>query len=364
MQNTVEVTSLKSTNKPSIDKQLPAYAKCSKIKYHIDRNVLSEYAKYVKKALEIIKSRTFLEFEEQNKPIDRTGINFYSSANEDKVEISYDDKKPTNVRLTGDAYVNRDWLRFYIGYALGLIPEIARKDRDYNVKVFIGNISNFYKKYFEIRKDYPRIYYTTDFDFSSIMLLKPYFGNSPRHNPTYVSNVYPHYEYQFTNNDKFSFNDYKRLNLLYCENQCPKKLCANYGYHGNSCETCKCVFPFTGKDCKSFYKRSKDCSGNIAIIAKPKPIGKRLKNVPDKCYYIIKSDNSKKKVKFTIKKFFTKKPGSCEILIKYRKDKGAEGLLIRRNVYNLSLPALSNNVIVTYFSKDPENELVIGYQEV
>uniref|UniRef100_A0A0N5B5U8 Astacin domain-containing protein n=1 Tax=Strongyloides papillosus TaxID=174720 RepID=A0A0N5B5U8_STREA len=367
IQNTIEVTSSKSTKASSKDMQLQLNVDCSKIKYYFDKTVFEGYRKYVEKTLGIIQNKTFLKFEKEEKLIYGVGIIFYSNDKEDKVELSYGNKKPTKVNLTDSAYVNRDLLRFYIGYALGLIPEITRRDRDFAVKVFDDKILPSYKKYYDKNESYPDIYYSTDFDVSSAMVAKFYFGSKPGvpKPPAYATKFSPHYDLQIRDSEKFSFNDYKRLNSLYCKDQCKNKQeCANYGYYGNSCDKCRCVFPFAGNDCKSLYRRPEECSKNITTIANSRKKLWKLKNVSKKCYYIIKSSDSSKKIKFSIKRLVVKKPGSCEILIKYRKDKGAEGISIRKDVKDFSLPALSNSVIVTYFSSDSNNELVIGYQEV
>uniref|UniRef100_A0A0N5BU53 Metalloendopeptidase n=1 Tax=Strongyloides papillosus TaxID=174720 RepID=A0A0N5BU53_STREA len=361
IQSTIET---KSKKKSPSKKQLPSYVQCSKpIRYHFQNATYDRY--YVQSTINEIEKRTFLKFKKENNSIKDIGINFYVNSKEDKVELSYDDKKPTVVNLTEKTYADRILTRFFFGYALGLIPELARKDRDSDVKVFEKNISDSYKKYYEKKSSYPESYYATGFDFGSVMLAKPFFGNISKNKRTYMSKFYPHYENQISNFYDLSFNDYKRLNLLYCKDKCKSsKKCAYSGYYGNTCKSCTCFLPFTGQYCTSYDIRSPECGKDITIKAYSSKKTKTVKNFNGKCFYIIEAKNSKKKVKLTIEKFKINSPYSHSLYIRYRKDKGAEGLLIEKNVTNLSLPALSNSVIINFYSYDKKNELVLKYQEV
>uniref|UniRef100_A0A0N5BU52 Peptidase M12A domain-containing protein n=1 Tax=Strongyloides papillosus TaxID=174720 RepID=A0A0N5BU52_STREA len=114
-----------ATQKPSAQKQLPSYVQCSTIKYYIN-NDFDSY--YVEDAIEDIQEKTFLKFIKIKNPITNVGINFFSNKKEDKVVLSYDDKKPTVVNLTKETYGYKHLVGYYLGYALGLIPELARKD--------------------------------------------------------------------------------------------------------------------------------------------------------------------------------------------------------------------------------------------
>uniref|UniRef100_A0A0N5BUR6 Astacin domain-containing protein n=1 Tax=Strongyloides papillosus TaxID=174720 RepID=A0A0N5BUR6_STREA len=259
--------------------------------------------------IENIQSETFLKFTKEKYPIRNVGINFYSNNKEDKVELSYDDKKPTVVNLTKETYGYRHLVGYYLGYALGLIPELARKDRD--------------------------------------------------------SDFYPYYENQISKYNDFSFNDYKRLNLLYCKDICKKsKTCGNYGYYGNNCDSCECFYPFHGKDCTLYHERHSECGKDITIKAYSKAKEKKLKNISlGECFYIIKANNPKKKVKLTIKRF-KGVPGRYKLEIKYRKDKGAEHLKINGDVTWFKFPPLSSSVIINFVSYSPGNELELKYQEV
>uniref|UniRef100_A0A0K0F198 Astacin domain-containing protein n=1 Tax=Strongyloides venezuelensis TaxID=75913 RepID=A0A0K0F198_STRVS len=364
IQSTIEAKLLKFKRKSSKGKQLPAYVQCSApIRYYFQIGLNDKYL--ITKAMYNIQCETFLKFKEEKNLINDTGINFFVNSEEDKVKLSYVDKTPTIVNLTENTYHNKVLAGFYFGYALGLIPEIARKDRNRKVKVFKQNILPKYRKFYKKKKAYPKSYYATRFDFSSIMFAKPFFGSKSRDKRTYKLKTYSDYNKQIKEFNEFSFNDYKRLNILYCKDECKNSIrCENFGYHGDNCDSCKCFFPFRGRDCRSYVLRSKECGKEFATKAYPKPRQKIFTDLHGECYYIIKANNPKKKVKLTIKKFNTTKIYSYDLIIKYRKDKGAEGLKIERNITELKFPPLSRSVIITYTSYDWDNELVLEYQEV
>uniref|UniRef100_A0A0N5BH21 Astacin domain-containing protein n=1 Tax=Strongyloides papillosus TaxID=174720 RepID=A0A0N5BH21_STREA len=177
---------------------------------------------------------------------------------------------------------------------------------------------------------------------------------------TFRSKFDSSYEKQIGGLGLYSFNDYKRLNVLYCKDQCkqaPK--CQNRGYYGNNCKTCKCVYPFAGESCKSYAKKIGTCEESF-LKAYSKPKTKTFKKYTGECYYIIEAKNNRKKVKLTIVNF--KGVGQYKLEVKYRNDKGAAGLLITRDVKNIVFPSLSSSVIVTYHTYNTSNALTIKYQ--
>uniref|UniRef100_A0A0N5BKW5 Astacin domain-containing protein n=1 Tax=Strongyloides papillosus TaxID=174720 RepID=A0A0N5BKW5_STREA len=344
----------------STKKWLPPYSTGSKrIRYYIRSDYIMTY---VKDGFKEIEKKTCLKFKEQKSPVQIIGINFYYNYNDDIIKMSYSKKKPTIVNLKRDTYMLKKMTRFYIGYALGLIPEVTRRDRDSNVIIFKENISYSFERFFEKVKNYPDSYYNTDFDFSSIMMFDSSFGSNYDGNHTYMSKFYPFYGSMINEYAEFSFNDYKRLNVLYCKDQCKKApKCQNRGYYGSNCDTCNCVYPFAGKFCKSYSKKVGTCEGSF-LKAYSSAKTKTFKEYKGECYYIIKAKNSRKKVKLTIVNF--KGVGQYKLEVKYRKDKGAAGVLITSDVENFTFPSLSSSVIVTYHADNITNELVLKYQEV
>uniref|UniRef100_A0A0N5BU54 EGF-like domain-containing protein n=1 Tax=Strongyloides papillosus TaxID=174720 RepID=A0A0N5BU54_STREA len=197
------------------------------------------------------------------------------------------------------------------------------------------------------------------------MFARPFFGSNSRDKHTYKFKSYSYYKKQIKEFNEFSFNDYKRLNILYCKNQCKEsEKCENFGFHGDNCDSCKCFFPFRGRDCRSYELRSNECGKEFKTKAYSKPREKTFIDLHGECYYIIKANNPEKKVKLTIKKFKTIKTYTYHLLIKYRKDKGAVGLEIQSNVTEFKLPPVSSSIIISYASYDSDNELVLKYQEV
>uniref|UniRef100_A0A0K0FAV7 Astacin domain-containing protein n=1 Tax=Strongyloides venezuelensis TaxID=75913 RepID=A0A0K0FAV7_STRVS len=357
LRNTIEAKSLKHDKKSLKNQELPAYTKSSPIKFYLqDDNIVN----YAQGAIDFIEFSTFLKFSKQSRKINDVGINFYYNNKEDKVELSYDNKKPTIVNLTKNTYNSKHLAKFYVGYALGLIPEIARKDRDSEVKIFSQNILAKYKKFYDKKKGYPESYYATDFDYSSMMMFNSSFGSIEKGKRTFKSEFESFYEKQIGGLGSYSFNDYKRLNILYFKDKCknaPK--CQNKGYYGNNCNECKCVYPFAGKYCKSYAKKIGTCEDSfLNAYSNAKTI--TFNKYAGECYYIIKAKSKRRKVKLTIVNF--KGVGQYKLEVKYRKDKGAAGLLINRDVKNIVFPSLSSSVIVTYHTYNVSSVLTIKYQ--
>uniref|UniRef100_A0A0K0FHW5 Astacin domain-containing protein n=1 Tax=Strongyloides venezuelensis TaxID=75913 RepID=A0A0K0FHW5_STRVS len=189
-------------------KSFPPYSTGSKrIRCYIRYDYITTY---VKDALKKIEKKTCLKFKEQQSPVQMIGINFIITIMMIKLKCHIVKKKPTIVNLNRDTYILKKVTRFYSGYALGLLPEITRKDRDSNVIIFKGKISYLFEKFFKKVNNYPDSYYNTDFDFFSIMMFDSSFGSKYGGNHIFMSKFYPFYDNIISEYDEFSFNDYKR----------------------------------------------------------------------------------------------------------------------------------------------------------
>uniref|UniRef100_A0A0K0FCB2 Metalloendopeptidase n=1 Tax=Strongyloides venezuelensis TaxID=75913 RepID=A0A0K0FCB2_STRVS len=352
--------------KPVFKKQPPPYTKISNVINYYHPNYLDN--QIFVRTFDIIKANTCLDFQKANKSLKTIGINFYKAKRKNTIKLSASTKKSTKVFLKSKIYKNDRVLKYYIGLALGLIPELKRKDRDNDVKIFFGNILPPFKQYYKTNAYYHRIFKNTDFDFSSMMLYDSSYGKKYRGKPTYKSKFYPYYERSLKLFQDFSFNDLKRLNYLYCYSNFTKAdECKNGGYFGRDRTVCECVYPFKGNNCETLVPNYPLCVKETILNATSTKKNKTITNKNKLCYFFIKA-KPEKKIKMTILKFKTSNSNNCfgfpKLEIKYRRDKGARGLCLCENTKNIVLPALSNEIIMTFESFNSDDKLTFSYQQV
>uniref|UniRef100_A0A0N5C4P7 Metalloendopeptidase n=2 Tax=Strongyloides papillosus TaxID=174720 RepID=A0A0N5C4P7_STREA len=346
-------------------KQPPPYAKISKvIKYYHSKNLDNQI---FSRNFNIIKANTCLDFQKTNKSLNTIGINFFETRKKNIVKLSVSTKKPTEVFLKKSIYNNDRMLKFYIGLALGLFPELKRRDRDNNVRIFSENILPSYRQYFKVDFDYHGFFNNTDFDFSSMMLYDLSFGTKYRGKSAYKSKLYPYYEKSLKLFQYFSYNDLKRLNNLHCINNSKKaNECKNGGYYGRNRTVCECVYPFKGNKCEELVPNHHECSNETIINATSIRQTKTITNTNKLCYYFIKG-NPGKKIKIEVLQFETSHSsqsfGFPNLEIKYRRDKGARGLCLCENTKSIVLPPLSNEIIIVFESLYSIDKLTFSYQE-
>uniref|UniRef100_A0A0K0DV26 Metalloendopeptidase n=1 Tax=Strongyloides stercoralis TaxID=6248 RepID=A0A0K0DV26_STRER len=143
-----------------------------------------------------------------------------------------------------------------MGHALGMLREQRRTDNDKYVRRLLWNINTTYLGKF-MKKN------------ASDTFGVPYDLGSGMHSG----------RYDFSANGKetllpldksfirtigqieFSFNDYKLLNIYYCDKKCPEKLnCLNYGYTDpNDCTKCRCPTFYGGTYCEKKRVSDEGC---------------------------------------------------------------------------------------------------------
>uniref|UniRef100_A0A0N5BS80 Astacin domain-containing protein n=1 Tax=Strongyloides papillosus TaxID=174720 RepID=A0A0N5BS80_STREA len=300
--------------------------------------------------------------------LSKLSINFYYG-NNNNVKLSESINKPTTVFLKKTVAKNTNELLFFIGYALGLVPEITRKSSRVYVKVWKENIleSDFERYYKEKMYDSKTIA-STSFDHSSKMLSSPYFRSRNKQKTyTFLSDLSQYYEENINRTEFFSYNDIKRLWYLYCRDKCGKKNdCKNSAYFKNGCNQCQCPKPFAGDKCQHILNNDESCGRTqIYFISSFREIHEK-NNIQSFCSYVVKGENGKK-VRFEILNLTLSREDACKngfgLEVKYRNDKGAAGLFLCRNLTNISFPALSNEVYFT-FSDIGKNMLEFRIQEV
>uniref|UniRef100_A0A0N5CDZ0 CUB domain-containing protein n=1 Tax=Strongyloides papillosus TaxID=174720 RepID=A0A0N5CDZ0_STREA len=172
----------------------------------------------------------------------------------------------------------------------------------------------------------------------------------------------------FSQFEFFSHNDLKRINYLYCKDECEKThKCDHGGYHEQSCFVCKCPYRLMNEKCTSMYPNLGNCSIERNLWASRSEKKLLVKNFAGVCHFSIKSKKGKK-IRITVLELKLSRVNLCahdiELEIKYSRDKGAVGLRLCDNYKNIKIPAQSSEIFVTFGDSKPNNKLSISYQEV
>uniref|UniRef100_A0A0K0FBQ8 Metalloendopeptidase n=1 Tax=Strongyloides venezuelensis TaxID=75913 RepID=A0A0K0FBQ8_STRVS len=365
--------SLKVTSKKQFKKKLPELKPRlpNTISFYVDKSLL--HGSMLKKTIKIVENHICIKFLEQETEVTGAGINFFKTSNYSDIILDKNLSKPTNIYFNNkDLHPNQlKYLYFFTGMALGLIPETTRYDRDKYIEVYEKNITEPYLKYYE--KETTMRNYFSSFDYGSVMVPEKLFG-SKNYLLTYKAKYYPYYDDISGMEWSFTYNDYRRLNRMYCKNKCPNlKGCNNRGhvFFSNGCKRCLCNRGFIGPICETYPVQTHISCGVKALY---KSYGKKSyiirKNVSGDCFYRIKSSNGRK-VAITVNSLVSPSQNLmlCKffgINIYYRSDWGVSPLVICPNTSKVVIPALSNEVYMVYykFVSDPPINFTITYRNV
>uniref|UniRef100_A0A0K0FFE5 Astacin domain-containing protein n=1 Tax=Strongyloides venezuelensis TaxID=75913 RepID=A0A0K0FFE5_STRVS len=361
-----KTTTSKPSHKPGTSYKSPYYIKQTTIKYYLDHRLLEKFYALIHMQTIHINTLTCLKIERQTNPKDKKDIDI-GWCSENWVKLSTTKGTPTKVCLKENTTKNE--VLFYFGYALGLVPEITRNDSSLYVTVFENNISprTDYEKYYEVQQYSSKIIANSSFDYYSMMLSSQYFKSRKNDKRTYrfESNLGKYYEKTANMSDVFNHNDLKRLWYLYCNKKCPSLYCPNYGYPMNNCKGCICPKPISGKKCDELYENPRICGETQEFIANSSKSFYTIKNVKGDCYYLIKSQGNKK-VQFIVENLNISSAEDCHryagLTVKYREDRGAEGLLLCGNYTNISFPPLTSEIYLMFVGYG-RNKLRFSIQE-
>uniref|UniRef100_A0A0N5B422 Metalloendopeptidase n=1 Tax=Strongyloides papillosus TaxID=174720 RepID=A0A0N5B422_STREA len=141
-------------------------------------------------------------------------------------------------------------------HALGFTHEQSRADRDKYLKILINNVKDFAIENFLKLQLTDALDYGVPYDYGSAMHYNSH-SFSKNGQPTMLPYI-PMYEKTIGSKSEATFLDIMVLNLYYCEDICLNKItCKNNGYQDpNSCERCKCLKGFTGRDCSEIERNS------------------------------------------------------------------------------------------------------------
>ncbi|CEF59727.1 Astacin-like metalloendopeptidase [Strongyloides ratti] len=338
------------------------------IKYFVESPVSTEN---VEKAMNEITKSTCIKFEKQNEFNNNTQGLYFKEASECSSHVGHVYNEYFQViNLASSCYNNPFLILHEIGHALGLVHEHTRIDRDKYVTIHYNNMYNSENVNFQIRNFEVYKNYSTSYDFSSLMHYGPYdfstvfsyiFGYK-----TIESKLEREYDWMMGQRKKMTFNDYKQINLCYCnlcnwvKNETGKRikkkndesLCKNGGYPDfNNCNKCICPTGYTGDYCKDIIQSDKNCgptSFNVNETGIPIILQGEMN-----CYVFLKAEKEKK-IKLQIT--YVNAPYNGNICtediayqVKYRKDKGATGLLLcGHHSRVITLTSESNSILLFY----------------
>uniref|UniRef100_A0A0K0FES3 Metalloendopeptidase n=1 Tax=Strongyloides venezuelensis TaxID=75913 RepID=A0A0K0FES3_STRVS len=329
----------------------------------------------IKEALKEIENNTCIRFKEDNSLSNNNkGIIFEKS----KVCSSYvglvNVNKRQTVNLTYECSSEKGYVLHEVGHALGLLHEHCRTDRDEFITINFNNIKTGLNGNFEIPRSVNYNNYSTHYDYGSIMHYSSYEFSTSYWRKVLTSKIHTEYDRMMGQRSYMTFNDYKKINLLYCseckktkETEEEKVECLNGGYIDyKNCSRCLCPFGYTGDSCSEIMKSDERC--NTTTFNANNTIFYHWIAGPYKCFFHIKTDE-RKKIEFGIYQSSTPYKDICtqdiSHQVKYLEDKGSTGLLLcawRNNIINIT--SESNNVLIFFNGDKNYAHIQFGFRAV
>uniref|UniRef100_A0A0N5C5C6 Metalloendopeptidase n=1 Tax=Strongyloides papillosus TaxID=174720 RepID=A0A0N5C5C6_STREA len=164
---------------------------------------------------------------------------------------------------------------------------------------------------------------------------------------------------------EFSFNDYKLLNIYYCDTKCPVKLpCKNFGYTDpNRCEQCRCPTFYGGKYCEKRRVSDKGCPRAEFLLDKREASftieGKKT------CFFYI-STGEQYRIKVSVgsgSRMYENKesknwcPVGKALEIRHIQDKGSTGAMFCGNFKGFATLSQLNYTNIKYVGTSDEDRL-------
>uniref|UniRef100_A0A0N5BGS2 Astacin domain-containing protein n=1 Tax=Strongyloides papillosus TaxID=174720 RepID=A0A0N5BGS2_STREA len=354
----------------SLAKQRPPYYISPKLnKYYFSNDSISTKLHTIFNQL---RRNTCLDFRKQTSRIqNEIGINFdISKEGKSIVELSNSTSCPTNISLSENDYTNHTLLRFYLGIALDIIPEVRRPDRDIDVNVTISNVKSEFIQYYNItNSSYIKYLNDTEFDFRSPMFFGPDFGSNDN-KPTYEVLLYKNDQHPSGFGRPFRHNFYKHIFYYYCGGSTIPNNCKYGGYpYPKEKNKCKCPEYLSGTNCENFNNQSTTVKYTIKGPLKANSSEQEFSiNLTSTTFYLNITSEQGRNISVTVKNItFTESNCSSfgsflDVLI--RKDKGSAGMYLCRNTSNLNLPPLSNEVFFVLYARKENISFSISYKEV
>uniref|UniRef100_A0A0N5A6P3 Metalloendopeptidase n=1 Tax=Parastrongyloides trichosuri TaxID=131310 RepID=A0A0N5A6P3_PARTI len=288
----------------------------------------------LKKAIDLIQNNTCITFNKSEMALQEAqeGITF-NLAIYPKTFFGKNESKQLHVMNISIYHSSVNSILQDLGFALGMTLEIYRYDRDNYVTLVGENASLEYPAFSEDKyKDFLK---NISYDIGSMYQ----FCSGLYSNGNVIEYIPKDSNYWDTFClKKFSFNDFKALNNLYCNVTCEKKLtCRNSGYtNPKNCSECRCPPFYNGTTCEKLKNSNAKCTIPRKVNVTDDEKFVRLEEDGNKtCYFSLRAPKGFKLEVFVASKFsgedvrpklhHCNKKQSLEA--RYYKNKGATGAL-------------------------------------
>uniref|UniRef100_A0A0K0E579 Metalloendopeptidase n=1 Tax=Strongyloides stercoralis TaxID=6248 RepID=A0A0K0E579_STRER len=225
--------------------------------------------------------------------------------------VKRQEKQPQGIYLTSECYGNPYSILHELEHALGLVHEHARIGRDNFIDIDFGQLEESSKKNFRIYNSSYFVNYSTSYDYASLMHYDQYAFGSWWYwfigRPVIRPKLHVQYSRMMGQRKVKNFNDFKKINLLYCNwcgsvdnktnklNSTVKPKCRNGGYLDfNNCSKCICPTGYTGDLCRQTIPSDIEC-GNTTFVVNTTGI-QLIFNDRKNCYISLKATNKKKSI--------------------------------------------------------------------
>uniref|UniRef100_A0A0N4Z1H4 Astacin domain-containing protein n=1 Tax=Parastrongyloides trichosuri TaxID=131310 RepID=A0A0N4Z1H4_PARTI len=243
----------------------------------------------------------------------------------------------------------------YIYRMFGLRPPHIREDRKEHVFVNYSNVKFPNDNLYFSRYSFDEIpFFDIPYDFGSTAHKDSHYL-SKNGLPTLVPEKTLEFAYMIQPNNYNSptFNDFKYLHKHQCGDQCRSfKPCKNGGYYLHSCYSCICPKPYYGRYCDKIKEQTDKCpSYNFEALDQKQhvEVGGKVE-----CNFLLQAPQGYK-VHVNIiahKQKHELLDSNCSptkgVNVRFNKDKGGRDLILCRDIQNVSVPVVSNEVLIEY----------------
>uniref|UniRef100_A0A0N4Z5C1 Metalloendopeptidase n=1 Tax=Parastrongyloides trichosuri TaxID=131310 RepID=A0A0N4Z5C1_PARTI len=247
-----------------------------------------------------------------------------------------------------------------IGKIMDLPLEHMRKERDSYIEINSDDDSEPYHD--NIWEEY-----NISYDYGSRMHYPPI--TNEKNEKVTIDPLDENYLHTIGQDDEFNFNDYKKINALFCSRKCGnfQNSCLRNGFSNpNRCKTCLCPPHYKGRYCDEYKTTNSKC-GKILFTATDIPQFILHKGVAD-CYFYINTDY-KHVIEVTIidsNLYETKKhcPNKKSLEIRYRKDPSVMGAMFCGINKNKTMVSEGNDVSIHYSSRQHKNWFMLSFRRI
>uniref|UniRef100_A0A0K0E581 Metalloendopeptidase n=1 Tax=Strongyloides stercoralis TaxID=6248 RepID=A0A0K0E581_STRER len=303
-------------------------------------------------AIEILKNNTCVTFQKREEiSANESGIIFVKSPYCESLVGKKDGNHSQEISLSKECQQDPYIILHELGHALGLVHEHARNDRDKYISIDYSQLNKIGENNFAMISHRTFLSYDTEYDYASLMHYEPY---------TFGSWWYRLFGWPLLNWCNWVQNgtNYRHPNRnISCENS---------GYPDfRNCSRCLCPTGYTGDLCDNVIQSDSVC-GNTTFIAKEN-VTTLIYNNKMNCYITIEAPQSRT-IEITI--LYVNAPYRDKICtediayqFKYRKDRGATGLLLcGHHQKHMKLNSETNTSLVFYKGIELHSLLVFQYK--